>query len=419
MARQLSFQIHLTDDCNLGCLHCYGKKGGMYLGSDEFDYILDNVLDYMTSLGAVPGKVVFCGGEPTLSPILVESISKCVNVGFRRVSILSNGLLITNELAGNLVRAGCEEIQICLEGTRDTHNEIRNGTWNAVLKAWDICRSNGMMVKSQTSVNPLNYREIEEIIRNCRGRVHRTMFLRHIPHQNGLAALTRSQWTEVLERLIHCYMNYGKRYEGFVLIRDILWSRLFCDIPYNCGFRQEKPLGVIIESNGDVHICRRAGVVVGNIFAMGLDEIYRENSLLQQCRKGENLGGRCGTCSRSASCGGCRGMALAVNGDFCAEDPHCMAEELHEPVGEHSRLNGDFIPALWEAVNDRFVARIAEKKGIGISAEELQQAADAFRMAHGLYGSEETATWLKANGMTIAEFEAYLEKILLRQKMRC
>jgi hypothetical protein len=95
-----------------------------------------------------------------------------------------------------------------------------------------------------------------------------------------------------------------------------------------------------------------------------------------------------------------------------------MAEELNELMGENLWAIGDSIPALWDAVSDRFMARVASERGIGVSADELQQAADAFRMANGLYGSENTAAWLMANGLTIAEFEAHLEKILLRQKLK-
>lgn len=71
-----SVQIHLTDDCNLDCLHCYGTKRGSHLDSDQLDHILQEVLRYAHSHSLAPGEAFICGGEPTLSPILFESIRK-------------------------------------------------------------------------------------------------------------------------------------------------------------------------------------------------------------------------------------------------------------------------------------------------------------------------------------------------------
>jgi radical SAM protein with 4Fe4S-binding SPASM domain len=443
----LDFQIHLTDECNLRCRHCYNKNTATYLSPDQFDYILNQVLKYMAFLGGTPGRASFCGGEPTLSPILLDSMKKCSRAGFRRIGLLTNGVLITDDLARKLMRNGCNEVQICIEGNRKTHNDIRGGTWNQVLKAWEICRRNGMQVFNQTTVNPLNYTQIDDVVEACKGKVHHTRFLRQIPHNDRIEVLTAAQWLEVMERIAYGYCHSGPEYRDFVRVKDVYWSRIFRSMPYRCPFNtQEYPLLPTIECNGDVYVCRRSNIVIGNIFQDNLKNIFGNSSILRRTWSKVDLNSRCTNCDQKDLCGGCRGMALAVNGGIMEEDPHCVDGNLPKPwisdlmeavrispecfavnadlsvslqeVLDYLRVTGRFTRALHEVAARKITAEAATRDGITFSRKDLQKRADEFCLALGLNKAGDTNRWLDLMGLSHEILEEHLRTELLVNKFK-
>jgi radical SAM protein with 4Fe4S-binding SPASM domain len=428
-------------------LHCYNAHGGTYLDSDQFDYILHEIVKYTYSHGFVPGRAIFCGGEPTLSPILLESIRKCTEAGFRSISLLTNGVLMTDDFAGELVRAGCTRVQICIEGNRETHNSIRNGSWDQVHKAWEICRSNGLYVGNQTTINPLNYKQVEEVINVCRGRVDWTAFLKQIPHNDKIGILAPSQWLEVLERIFYGYGRYGAEYRDFVCVRDIQWSCLFYDTGYNsCAYTRGGPYLPIVEANGDVYPCRRGGIPVGNIFEKNLERIYSESEILQRAQVRENLNDKCKACENVDTCGGCRALAQHLKGDILAEDPLCIRDELStertreieenrrkiliprihgteiqpktSEVLDFMRITGKLESVVEEMKKRRMAEKEAKSRGMKVTTAELQRAADVFRYSHRLTKAKAFRKWLEALEISLEEFEEYLETSLLIEKFK-
>ncbi len=447
MAKTMHFQIHLTDDCNLKCLHCYHDgSSNNYLDSEQFDYILKEVLDYTRKCGSVPGRAIFCGGEPTLSPILFESIAKCREAGYNSVSVLTNGTLITDEFAQKLRQAGCTSVQICIEGNRETHNHIRNGTFDQVLVAWETCRRNGLVVKNQTTLQPLNYRQIREILDICRDRVDTVNFLRQVPPNKEAAVLTPSQWLEVLKELFILRLSCGRDcFDNYINVRDLHWHHLFEGLCYICNFKQDSFLSVIVEANGDVYPCRKANIKVGNIFRQSLEEIHAKNEVLQRARKKENLNDKCRECSRVERCGGCPGMANAVFGDYMAPDPQCFIEQitpefweeiLRSDLPEHNLLRSGERPAAADNEVLEYMSLVgimeeageevawlkragskAAELGLAVSEEEIQRAADIFRQAMGLRNEANTVVWLKENRLSLEAWEAGLRQSVTLDKL--
>ena len=83
--------IELTSDCNLRCKHCYNwwKQEGINmerLGSFRKAYLLLDYLIRKTTLS----KVVFTGGEPTISERFIELVLHA-KVNGVRVIVITNG----------------------------------------------------------------------------------------------------------------------------------------------------------------------------------------------------------------------------------------------------------------------------------------------------------------------------------------
>jgi foldase protein PrsA len=81
------------------------------------------------------------------------------------------------------------------------------------------------------------------------------------------------------------------------------------------------------------------------------------------------------------------------------------------------KLQGKLSSLIAGALAEKVIAAAAKQEGIHISTEELQKAADAFRLRHGLNKAADTQRWLTRNGLTPADLEEGVQRGLLRQKL--
>jgi hypothetical protein len=87
-------------------------------------------------------------------------------------------------------------------------------------------------------------------------------------------------------------------------------------------------------------------------------------------------------------------------------------------VVDFLRVTGRFLPAVREVVERKLTVEAAKKKGLKVTTQELQKAADAFRLTCGLKKASDTEAWLKSLGITVESLEDYLETNLLISKLK-
>ena len=105
--------VELTQKCNNRCLVCGGAFAN---GNGELKFdTLQNLSDSLRSLTSVR----LSGGEPLLYPKIIESI-KLFTQRNCLVAMSSNGILLTDEIIGELTDAGLAELQISLDGASNT-----------------------------------------------------------------------------------------------------------------------------------------------------------------------------------------------------------------------------------------------------------------------------------------------------------
>jgi len=100
-------------------------------------------------------------------------------------------------------------------------------------------------------------------------------------------------------------------------------------------------------------------------------------------------------------------IALEVNGEEVG-----LADVLRL-----AKLRGE-IQFLLDAIDAALVEQAARERGLEATDDELQQAADDFRIAHELHTAEATERWLEEKRLTFEVWEALLERDLIRQKLR-
>jgi parvulin-like peptidyl-prolyl isomerase len=75
-------------------------------------------------------------------------------------------------------------------------------------------------------------------------------------------------------------------------------------------------------------------------------------------------------------------------------------------------------PLLLDAFVENYLVQRARRAGLTVNDQELQVAADNFRLKNGMASSEQTTQWFRREAITSDDFAAGLERDLLVDKLR-
>src|SRR5262245_2390451 len=70
------------------------------------------------------------------------------------------------------------------------------------------------------------------------------------------------------------------------------------------------------------------------------------------------------------------------------------------------------------AADTALIRQGAEQRDLAVTDDELQQAADEFRLARGLHDAEALRAWLRARRLSFSDWEASLEDEVIERKLR-
>lgn len=126
----LGLTLAPTSGCNFRCVYCYEKDHlGSERMSEETQQAIVRLVEGRASLQAL--GVSWYGGEPLLAMDIIESMTEqflalAEKHAFQySATIVTNGYLLTPEIAERLVQCGIVGCQITLDGERDTHDVRR------------------------------------------------------------------------------------------------------------------------------------------------------------------------------------------------------------------------------------------------------------------------------------------------------
>lgn len=137
--------IDITNKCNLRCLHCYNQSGDNVCINDELtDEELIRLIN--ETIKMKPINVCLAGGEPLLRKELVFEILGLLSKNNILSSMVSNGLLLDEETANELKKAGINRLQISLDGLETSHDRLRDkiGAFKSAMKCIDILKDKGI-----------------------------------------------------------------------------------------------------------------------------------------------------------------------------------------------------------------------------------------------------------------------------------
>ena len=369
---------NLTYRCNLACEHCYLDAGGRplvntenfadrsELGTEECFRVIDEIAAF-----APECLTILTGGEPLLRRDILEIIRRAAERGLW-VVVGTNGVSITENLAGRLAEAGARGLSLSLDALDpDRHDRFRKvrGAWRNTVEGAAILNRTGLPFIVQTTVGSHNLGELDAIADfahdRLAARVWNLYFL--VPTGRGqfVSDITPVQYDEVLASLYRIQRKYDRR----MLVNAKCAPHYIKTVLENASGLRESPEGspaerdpgaqasgggtpralenagaglsqirtysggaggcpagthyMGIRPNGDVTPCPYLPVFAGSLRSSSLADLWTSSGPFVDIRRRTSLGGRCGECEMNGHCGGCRARAYGMTGDLMAEDPLC------------------------------------------------------------------------------------------------
>jgi len=254
------FAMSVTPECNLSCEHCFDRAFSLNAERDGTKRKLTTqelvaVVREQLALGVV--SFSFQGGEVFYRKDL-EQIIKACEPHRSYVTIITNGILFTDETAAKLKRWGVDNIMVSIDsGIAEEHDAFRKheGTLKAATEAIDRARRLGFACTIATTVTHQSLRSdgFRKIYEFAKERKILQFIFIAIPVGNW-----NSRDDLVLDEADSAYLDQLNRESGGTLRRD-LHPHLFRE---GCPAVKES---VYMSPYGDILPCPFLHTSLGNV----------------------------------------------------------------------------------------------------------------------------------------------------------
>lgn len=327
MVNKFVMQWHLSEMCNLKCKHCYQENHKpVQLKYNDLISILNQYRELLKKV-KMKGHINLTGGEPLCCPFffkILEEFKK--DKDLYSFSILTNGTLLTDDIAKKISEYNPEYVQVSLEGGKKTNDYVRgNGVYKKVAKAIKLLKKYNIYTSVSFTATKLNYKEFPKVVKFCvKNQVDNIWSDRFIPlgsEYDEEFKMGLKETTEYLE-IMHeeRYALKKKRCKTNIAMYRALQFQKTNDFAYECT--AGSTLLTVME-NGDLVPCRRMPIVIGNLLKDNMYDLYRNNEILKKLQKKE-IPDDCKKCEHKNFCkGGLKCLTYAIYKDLNHKDIGC------------------------------------------------------------------------------------------------
>jgi Fe-coproporphyrin III synthase len=350
--------------CNLHCVHCYSDSANRAyhgeLNTEEGKALIDDLAGF-----GIPA-LLLSGGEPLIRPDIFEMIAYARLRGLR-VTLSTNGTLITPEVAANLHELGVSYVGISLDGIGATNDRFRGhkGAFDKAMAGFRNCKAVGQRVGLRMTLTRRNCQDLEQLFDFIEAEeIDRACFYHLVYSGRGnvedrLRPDEARRALDIILRRAKDFADRGITKEIFTVDNHVdnvyLYMKLREEDPeraeevlallrWNGGGLNSSGVGIAdVDFLGDVHPDQFwTSHTLGNVRERPFSEIWQDTSdpLLAGLRnRAPLLKGRCGACQWQDVCGGAfRVRALQVYDDPWAEDPACYLTDEEIGIAPGSRV---------------------------------------------------------------------------------
>lgn len=364
---------NITRTCNLRCVHCYSDSNAeQYPGEltwEQMQRVVDDLARY-----EVP-SLLLSGGEPMIHPHFFDLVDLATEKGLK-LTISTNGTLITQEKAARLKEANVAYVGISLDGIGKIHDEFRRkeGAFDGAVRGFRHCHEVGQKTGLRLTLTRHNVQNIEQILDFIEDHeIQRVCFYHLVPSGRGseMQVLESAESRKAIDTMI----SRVERWHQQGVTRELLTVTQPADgahllvrmqneshpkleearrlLGWNGGGANSSGRGIAnIDTQGNVHPDQFwQDITLGNVKEMPFSRIWeggnpesaaqleeiRSIGLLSNEARQALMNGPCADCQWFKICGGgFRTRAYFCNdGDLWGSDPGCYLRESERVPAAH------------------------------------------------------------------------------------
>ncbi len=298
-ARPYSFaRFHLTQRCQLECVHCYTSSGPYLPSNDELstERWIKLVNDFVDNGGQ---KILFTGGEALVHKGCIDIMREAHSLGLE-VTLFSNGILIPKFI--DQLQEVADIVQISVDGpSEQVHDSIRGkGSFRKAIAAIHLLLDRGIKTRMSTTIMMINWLSIKEDFPKLIEEFENTELSFRISygamaHGRGTNldhSLDTQEVRKFVDGLLSRIKTTENREEGVNIVQKIT----------GCGYAEQ----LVIAPDGLVYPCHLLSGALGHVDDLPMNEITNYLMRTAEAFSVKNRVG-CGTCDLRNLCGGsCR-----------------------------------------------------------------------------------------------------------------
>lgn len=353
-----SVDLDITNRCNLRCRYCYHFSGP---GDVDQDLPKAEWLRFFQELNrCAVMNVTLAGGEPFFRDDLKELIAGIVD-NRMRFSILSNGILLTDEMAAFLSSTGrCDGVQVSIDGSKpETHDACRGkGNFNRAIAGIRCLQKHHLPVQVRVTIHRHNVPDLEAIAMLLLDEIGLSGFstnaasymglCRQNVEQVGLSVEDRTLAMETLLKLNRKYDNCISAQAG-PLADAVRWTEMELARQKGkkristggfltaCGCGMNK---IAVRADGAIVPCTMLShMEIGQINKDDLKDIWQNHPEMKKIRQRRNIPLNdyefCKGCEYINYCtGNCPGLAYTITGKVNHPSPDACLRQFFEDGGK-------------------------------------------------------------------------------------
>lgn len=339
----------VTRACAYACVHCRAdamhKPDPHELSTEEALRLIDRLADFGSPI------LIFTGGDPMMRKDLYQLIAYATQKGLRCSLTPTATALPTTERLEKARQAGIRRIALSLDAPLpEIHDSFRQvpGSWQRTMDILHRAQAIGLSVQVNTTVAKHNVDILDEMIPFLQevGAVQWSLFFL-VP--TGRAQASNMISAEEHERVFNWLYDLSKNapfdikstaapmYRRVAIERKRLEQGGNKPVTFQgAGFQYADGLNrptrgvndgngfLFISHIGDIQPSGFLPITAGNIRTDDVIDVYRHSELFTDLRTPDKIKGRCGVCEYRDVCGGQRGRAYGITGDYLESDPACV-----------------------------------------------------------------------------------------------
>ena len=338
----------ITRACAYACVHC--RADAMHtpdpkeLNTEESLRLIDRLAEFGSPI------LIFTGGDPMMRKDLHELIAYATQKGLRCSLTPTATALPTTARLEKVREAGIRRIALSLDApTAEIHDNFRQvkGSWQRTMDILRRAQAIGLSVQVNTTVAKHNVDILDQMIPFLQevGAVQWSLFFL-VP--TGRAQASNMISPEEHERVFNWLYDLSKnapfdiKSTAAPMYRRVAIERKRAeqgaDKPVTfqgAGFQYADGLNrptrgvndgngfLFISHVGDIQPSGFLPVTAGNVRTDDVIDVYRHSQVFTDLRNPDKIKGRCGVCEYRDVCGGQRGRAYGLTGDYLETDPAC------------------------------------------------------------------------------------------------